>query len=46
VTAVFTLFSAGGPSYIVHPSDTAPALLALTAQLKIAGPGGERTVPI
>src|SRR5213080_422298 len=31
--------------YIVHPSDTATALLALSAQAKIAGPSGERTVP-
>jgi xanthine dehydrogenase YagS FAD-binding subunit len=31
--------------YIVHPSDTATALLALNAQARIAGPGGERTVP-
>jgi xanthine dehydrogenase YagS FAD-binding subunit len=31
--------------YIVHPSDTATALLALNAQAKIAGPGGERTIP-
>jgi xanthine dehydrogenase YagS FAD-binding subunit len=31
--------------YIVHPSDTATALLALNAQAKIAGPAGERTVP-
>jgi len=30
--------------YIVHPSDTATALLALNARAKIAGPGGERTV--
>jgi len=35
----------GGPSYIVHPSDTAPALVALDAAFRIAGPGGERTVP-
>ena len=34
----------GGPSYIVHPSDTAPALVALDAQFKIAGPSGKRTV--
>jgi xanthine dehydrogenase YagS FAD-binding subunit len=34
----------GGPSYIVHPSDTAPALVALDATFQIAGPGGERTV--
>src|SRR5579884_312019 len=31
--------------YIVHPSDTAAALLALNAQAKIAGPSGERMVP-
>jgi xanthine dehydrogenase YagS FAD-binding subunit len=31
--------------YIVHPSDTATALLALNAQGKVAGPNGERTVP-
>ncbi len=30
--------------YIVHPSDTATALLALNAQARIAGPTGERTV--
>jgi xanthine dehydrogenase YagS FAD-binding subunit len=35
----------GGPSYIVHPSDTAPALVALEAQFRIVGPSGERTVP-
>src|SRR5882762_6985095 len=31
--------------YIVHPSDTATALLALNAQAKVSGPGGDRTVP-
>jgi xanthine dehydrogenase YagS FAD-binding subunit len=31
--------------YIVHPSDTAPALVALDAQVRIAGPKGARTVP-
>jgi xanthine dehydrogenase YagS FAD-binding subunit len=31
--------------YIVHPSDTATALLALNAQAKVSGPAGERTVP-
>jgi len=36
----------GGPSYIVHPSDTAPALVALGAQIKIAGPAGEKTMPL
>jgi xanthine dehydrogenase YagS FAD-binding subunit len=34
----------GGPSYIVHPSDTAPALVALDATFRLAGPAGERTV--
>jgi xanthine dehydrogenase YagS FAD-binding subunit len=34
----------GGPSYIVHPSDTAPALVALDATFRIVGPGGERRV--
>jgi len=31
--------------YIVHPSDTATALMALNAQAKIASPSGERIVP-
>ena len=35
----------GGPSYIVHPSDTAPALVALDAKFRVAGPSGERVVP-
>jgi len=35
----------GGPSFIVHPSDTAPALMALEARFRIAGPDGERVVP-
>jgi xanthine dehydrogenase YagS FAD-binding subunit len=41
----------GGPSHIVHPSDTAPALVALDAKFRIAGPSGvhgersERLVP-
>jgi len=35
----------GGPSYIVHPSDTAPALVALNATFRIVGPAGERVVP-
>jgi len=34
----------GGPSYIVHPSDTAPALVALDASFRVAGPGGERSI--
>jgi xanthine dehydrogenase YagS FAD-binding subunit len=35
----------GGPSYIVHPSDTAPALVALDATFLVVGPSGERSVP-
>jgi xanthine dehydrogenase YagS FAD-binding subunit len=35
----------GGPSYIVHPSDTAPALVALDAKFRVMGPSGERVVP-
>lgn len=35
----------GGPSFIVHPSDTAPALVALDAEFHIAGPAGERVLP-
>jgi xanthine dehydrogenase YagS FAD-binding subunit len=34
----------GGPSFIVHPSDTAPALVALDAKFRLAGLSGERTV--
>jgi xanthine dehydrogenase YagS FAD-binding subunit len=34
----------GGPSYIVHPSDTAPALVALDATFHVVGPKGERAV--
>src|SRR3989442_11284274 len=37
----------GGPSYIVHPSDSAPALVALGASARIVdATGGERTVPL
>src|ERR671935_28010 len=31
--------------YIVHPSDSATALMALNASARISGSGGERTVP-
>src|SRR5256885_5672822 len=34
----------GGPSYIVHPSDTAPALVALDAKFRVVSPSGERTL--
>ena len=32
--------------YIVHPSDTAPALVAFEAMAWVTGPGGTRLVPI
>ena len=35
----------GGPSYIVHPSDTAPALVALDAVFHLVGPVGQREMP-
>jgi xanthine dehydrogenase YagS FAD-binding subunit len=35
----------GGPSYIVHPSDTAVALLALDAKFRIVSSSGERVLP-
>ena len=41
----FNAILGGGPSYIVHPSDTAPALIALDARFHIASPAGERVVP-
>lgn len=34
----------GGPSFIVHPSDVAPALVALDATFRTVGPAGERTL--
>ena len=34
----------GGPSFIVHPSDLAPALVALDATFEVAGPGGTRHI--
>ncbi len=34
----------GGPSYIVHPSNLAPALIAMNARARIIGPAGERSV--
>ena len=40
----FNAIFGGGPSYIVHPSDTAPALVALDATFQITGPGGDRTL--
>ena len=34
----------GGPSFIVHPSDVAPALVALNASFIVSGPAGERSL--
>ena len=35
----------GGPCYAVHPSDPAAALVALNAEVRVRGSGGERLVP-
>jgi xanthine dehydrogenase YagS FAD-binding subunit len=34
----------GGPSYIVHPSDLAPMLVALGASVSVVGADGKRTI--
>ena len=36
----------GVDCYIVHPSDVAPALIALDAEATLAGPAGTRTLPL
>jgi xanthine dehydrogenase YagS FAD-binding subunit len=36
----------GKNCFIVHPSDTAPALVAFDAEVRIAGSRGSRTVPV
>src|SRR5919206_1917841 len=36
----------GGPSYIVHPSDLAPVLVALGASVAVTGADGRRTIPL
>ena len=36
----------GDPVYIVHPSDLAPALIALGASVKIVGPEGEKIMSL
>jgi xanthine dehydrogenase YagS FAD-binding subunit len=36
----------GGPCYAVHPSDLAPALLALGARVHLRGSAGARVVPM
>ncbi len=40
------IFGSDGICFIVHPSDTAPALIALDAQLEITGPKGTRAVAV
>jgi xanthine dehydrogenase YagS FAD-binding subunit len=42
----FNAILGGGPSYIVHPSDCAPALVALDGKIKISGPNGIREMPL
>src|SRR5438876_4864382 len=36
----------GGPSYIVHPSDLAPMLVALGAGVSVVGAEGKRMIPL
>jgi xanthine dehydrogenase YagS FAD-binding subunit len=36
----------GGPSFIVHPSNLAPALIAFGASVRLIGPAGERMVEL
>jgi xanthine dehydrogenase YagS FAD-binding subunit len=36
----------GGPCYIGHPSDMAPALIALGAEIHLLGPKGPRSLPL
>lgn len=40
------IFDTEVPCVIVHPSTSAPALIALGATVDIAGPDGKRTVPL
>jgi xanthine dehydrogenase YagS FAD-binding subunit len=37
---------AGGPSFIVHPSDLAPMLVALGARVTVSGSSGKRVIPL
>ena len=36
----------GGPSYIVHPSDLAPMLVALGGRVTVVGAAGRRVIPL
>lgn len=40
------IFGSDGICWYVHPSDAAPALMALSAEVHIMGPKGRRKVPI
>jgi xanthine dehydrogenase YagS FAD-binding subunit len=40
------IFGSDDICFIVHPSDTAPPLVALNAKLEIVGPNGRRTVAV
>ena len=42
----FNAILGGGPSYIVHPSDLAPALIALDARVQLSGPEGDRELAL
>jgi len=42
----FHCIHGGSACYIVHPSDVAPALVALDAVVQISGAQGERTLPV
>jgi xanthine dehydrogenase YagS FAD-binding subunit len=36
----------GAPCYIVYPSDLAPALISLDAEISISSPQGDKTIPL
>ena len=40
------IFGSGGICYIVHPSDTAPVLVAYEAMVQVVGPKGTRRIPL
>lgn len=40
------LFGSGKVCYVVHPSDTAPALVAYDATVRVTGPGGTKSVSV
>jgi xanthine dehydrogenase YagS FAD-binding subunit len=42
----FNAIMGGGPSFIVHPSDCAPALIALNATVTVSGEGKSRQMPL